>query len=80
MNLYDEKTHVRVELPAELESFNGDMWKVLRIERPSSPGKSGKVTAVGSPALGERTLYPQVFGCYIADAPRDTGANENGQP
>ena len=69
MRLYNEKTNQPIDLPASLTDLRGQQLTVWEIAEPSTPGRSGKVLA-GS-MTEPRTFYPGVFGCYIADAPRE---------
>lgn len=73
MNLYDANTHEMIGLPAMLMDFRGEEeWYVLDVSHPSGGGSSGKVRAAKTPLdTGSRNFYPGVFGCYIADAPRE---------
>lgn len=70
MKLYDKETNAEIALPTLLTSFRGDEWYVLDVDQPASGGSSGKVRACTPGDVDQRTFFPGVFGCYIADEPK----------
>lgn len=58
----DEKTGERVLPGATVTSFRGERAKLVSLDRPRVPGKSGKVTVKWVGRSGAWSYYDGVFG------------------
>lgn len=70
MNLIatDEKTGERVLVGATVTSFRGEKAKLVSLDRPRVPGKSGKVTVEWAGRKGEWEYYDGVFDLRVEEA------------